>query len=111
MAVILAIELAFDKGWNHLWLESDSFLVIHLLLNKSLRPPWSLHNRWLNCLALTSHMSFRCSHAFRETNSAADAIANLSLQHESLFWWSSCPPQLGKFIFQDACGLPCYRFS
>lgn len=35
-AAILAIELAFNKGWRTLWLECDSTFVLHFLLTISL---------------------------------------------------------------------------
>lgn len=49
MALILAKETAYDKGWHNLWLECDSLLVIHLLTDASLYPLWTFHNRWFNC--------------------------------------------------------------
>lgn len=53
------MEIASEKRWHNIWLESDSLLVIHLLLKNSLRPPWLLQNRWLNCKLLISKMNFR----------------------------------------------------
>ncbi|KAJ4713976.1 Ribonuclease H protein [Melia azedarach] len=94
MAVILAIEIAYNNGWLNLWLESDSLLVVQLLLSDSLLPPWTLHNRWLNCKNLISKMNFRWTHAFREVNSVADALANLDLFCDSLHWWSTYPSSL-----------------
>ncbi|KAJ4715617.1 Ribonuclease H [Melia azedarach] len=45
MGVILAIELAFARGWGKLWLESDSLSTIQLLISDSLLPSWNLQNR------------------------------------------------------------------
>lgn len=84
MAIILAIEIVFDKGWFNIWLKNNLLLVIRLLLKKSLMPLWSLHTRWMNCRLLLSNMNFRCSHSFWEINSVADVFANLELYYDSL---------------------------
>lgn len=111
MVVILAVELAFARGWCNLWLESDSLLVIHLLLKDSLCPPWKLLNHWRNCKLLISKMNFRCSHCFRETNRVANVLANLALSCNALHWWSNYPFSIGHLLSHDTNGFPCYRFS
>ncbi|KAJ4713826.1 Ribonuclease H [Melia azedarach] len=111
MVVILAVEIAYERGWFHLWLESDCLPIIHLLLNDSLHPPWPLQNRWMNCKLLVSKLYFRCSHTFRETNDVADALANLGLHFDTLQWWPSPPPSIQSLLSHNANGFPCYRFS
>lgn len=91
MAVTLAIELAYEKGWIHLWL-CDSLLVIRLLMNSSVCPPWILQNRWVNCLDYISHMDFRFSHAFREINMVADCSMTFFIGG------LSTPPKLTNFF-------------
>ena len=76
-AVILAIEIAFTRGWFYLWLESDSASVVACFSSLSFSPPWNLRVRWSNCHAKIRQMSFRCSHIFREGNVVADKMANL----------------------------------
>lgn len=34
----MAIEIAFQKGWRHLWLECDSSLVIHAFKSVDIVP-------------------------------------------------------------------------
>lgn len=46
---MMDIEIAKDKNWNHLWLESDSKLVV-LAFKKNYMVPWSLRNKWENIL-------------------------------------------------------------
>ncbi|GAU40289.1 hypothetical protein TSUD_362690 [Trifolium subterraneum] len=50
MGVILAIECAYEKNWSHLWIETDSRLVT-MAFKSPLIIPWSLKNRWFNCLS------------------------------------------------------------
>ena len=50
LGAILAIEIAFDKGWNRLWLECNSRLVVNAF-NSSFEGPWKLSNRWPNFLS------------------------------------------------------------
>jgi ribonuclease HI len=38
MAIILAIETAFSKGWMHLWMESDSQVAIRASKDHSIVP-------------------------------------------------------------------------
>lgn len=42
---ILAIEIAFNRGWMNLWLECDFKLVLLAFSNVSI-VPWRLKNRW-----------------------------------------------------------------
>jgi len=51
-AAMIAIEVAFDKGWRKLWLETDSMIVM-LAFSSSFLVPWSIRNRWANCLFKT----------------------------------------------------------
>ncbi|KEH22270.1 hypothetical protein MTR_7g035440 [Medicago truncatula] len=44
---ITAIDIAIEKNWTNLWLETDSKLVTLAFKNKEM-VPWSLGNRWLN---------------------------------------------------------------
>jgi len=60
---IRAIELANKFNWRNLWLECDSTFVINAIRNKS-QVPWSLRNRWENCLSLVSSMNFLATHVY-----------------------------------------------
>lgn len=60
-AAMQAIEIAFRNGWHRLWLKCDSMLVV--LAFKSIHiVPWSLRNRWRNCLQFTNNMLFMVTH-------------------------------------------------
>ena len=58
-AVITAVELAASKGYWNVWLESDSQLVLQAFKSNMIIP-WSLINRWYNCLVITHSMRFFC---------------------------------------------------
>lgn len=38
MAALIAIEIAFDRGWHNLWLETDSQLVLLAFKTKNMIP-------------------------------------------------------------------------
>jgi ribonuclease HI len=105
-----AIELAAAHGWNNLWLETDSKLVVLAFKNSSI-VPWQLSNRWSNCLVLTSHMNFVVSHIFREGNQSADALANLGLLSLEPLWNVDLPRQVREFFVRELVGFPNFRFS
>ncbi|KAF1898014.1 hypothetical protein Lal_00032776 [Lupinus albus] len=44
-APIMAIEIAYRKGWRDIWLECDSTLVVDIFSGKG-RIPWKLANMW-----------------------------------------------------------------
>jgi ribonuclease HI len=77
---MIAIEIASQKGWNHLWLETDSILVT-LAFKSSKLVPWQLRNRWENYLHKISPMNFFVTHIYREGNQCADTSANIGLSH------------------------------
>jgi ribonuclease HI len=105
-----AIELAAAHGWNNLWLETDSKLVVLAFKNSSI-VPWQLSNMWSNCLVLTSHMNFVVSHIFREGNQSADALANLGLLSLEPLWNVDLPRQVREFFVRELVGFPNFRFS
>ena len=65
IAAMVAIEIAHAKNWHNLWLEIDSMFVF-MAFKSSKIVPWSLRNRWDNCLFLLSMFNFNVTHIFRE---------------------------------------------
>ena len=51
IAAMKGIEIAHEKGWDRLWLESDSAYVVQLFQSRSLEVPWKLRNRWRSVFA------------------------------------------------------------
>ncbi|KAK2403171.1 hypothetical protein QL285_052632 [Trifolium repens] len=112
MGAMLAIEIAHHNGWNSLWLETYSKLVLCAFKSSS-SVPMVLRNRWNNCMLYISHMNFFVSHIFREGNKCADSMANIGLSLPSSVahsWWPSLPRLLSFDFDCNRLGWPCYRF-
>jgi len=106
---MMAIEIASQKGWQHLWLETDSMLVIAAFKSFKI-VPWHLRNRWQNCLHLCSYMSFFVIHIYREGNHCTDKLANIGFSIQFQFWCDSIPREIVYDFARNRMGLPMYRF-
>ncbi|CAJ2645702.1 unnamed protein product [Trifolium pratense] len=91
-----AIEIADARGWRNMWIESDSMLVVNAYKSSNI-VPWSLSNRWFNCIKLAGHMNIIVSHIFREGNHCADRLANVGLNLDKLTLWNDIP-----FVIKDS---------
>lgn len=109
IGAMVAIEIAHINNWHRLWLETDSMLVF-LAFKSSKIVPWSLRNRWDNCLHLLSNFSFIVTHIYREGNQCADSLANIGLALSSHFWYSSVPSQVYAEFVWNKLGYPNFRF-
>jgi ribonuclease HI len=92
-----SIELAHNRNWINLWLESDSSLVVQAFTSASLLP-WELSNRWLNCTKITRNMNFVVSHVYRERNQCANRLANIGLGLDIFTFWNELPLKLLLFF-------------
>jgi ribonuclease HI len=108
MGVILAIEYAYDKNWNLLWVECDS-KIVSMALKSPHVVPWQLKNRWLNCITKIKSMSFCISHIYREGNHCADKLASLGLASTGFTWWNIAPTIIRNDLASNRLGLPCFR--
>ncbi|KAM1304224.1 hypothetical protein ACFX2F_021920 [Malus domestica] len=111
VAVIEAIQIAWDKKWHNIWLETDSMHVISLLSAHSMDVPWFLKVSWANCLWHIARLNLRFSHIFREGNCLADAFANFGAMNSSFTWWDSVPDFADASYRRDCVGLPFFRSS
>lgn len=93
-----------------LWLESDSILVVLTFSNHTL-VPWSIRNRWLNCIGLTKNMLFVVGHIYREDNFCADKLARFASSLNDFCWLNSAPIFIAAELNGNRIGLPNYRFS
>ena len=109
LAAILAIEIAYSKGWQNLWLETDSQLVL-LAFQKRSHVSWEIRNRWINCLELIKGMNFFVSHIYREGNSCADGLANIVLALSAFAWFPFLPDSIIPGYGRNLLSLPNYRF-
>jgi len=68
-----AIELAYQRNWRSLWLETNSALVV-LAFKTSNQIPWPLRNIWNNVKILLVQMNFMISHIYMEGNQIVNLI-------------------------------------
>ena len=66
-AIILALEVARDKGWLKVWIKCDSTLVIQAFSNPSF-VPWKQRKRWETCHFFCKYIVLVLSHIYREEN-------------------------------------------
>ncbi|XP_062027735.1 uncharacterized protein LOC133743716 [Rosa rugosa] len=109
LAVIEALRIAWVKSWTHIWLETDSMLVVHYFKNPKL-VPWRLWRAWSNCLSFTRMIHFRVSHTFREGNTVADALANHGAFNAGYSWWDDLPSFIAGHYGCDLSSMVYYRF-
>ena len=106
---MVAIEIAYINNWHNLWLETDSMLVF-LAFKSSKIVPWSLRNRWDNCMHWLSMFRFNVTHLYIEGNQCADKLANIGMTLSSHFWFTSVPAQLQADYVRNKLGLANFRF-
>ncbi|XP_057808585.1 uncharacterized protein LOC131023059 [Salvia miltiorrhiza] len=85
LAVITAIQIANDRQWFYLWLESDSTYIVRLLQDRSLLVPWRFMASWKRILALLDNFHLYVSHIYREGNKVADILAADTMVEG---WWA-----------------------
>jgi len=107
MGYIIALEFAAEKGWNHIWLESDSTSALMVFHNLSL-VPILMRNRWHN--AHHRGVQVISSHIFREGNCCSDKLASMGHAAHDTIWLTTLPPALNYDFFRDKVGMPNYRF-
>jgi len=107
--VLRAIEIASQRRWLNLWIETDSALVVMAFKNATLIP-CNLRNRWDNCKLLLNAMNFIVSHIYREGNQCADRLAALGLTIQNLTIWSEVPLDIREFYVKNRLGMPNFRF-
>lgn len=110
LAVLEALQVAWVRRWTHVWLETDSTLVVHYYHHPH-SIPWRLRMHWKICLHLASLLHFRISHIFREGNSVADGLANYGANNEGSVWWLSLPTCLATAFGRDLSSRPAYRLA
>ncbi|XP_058757179.1 uncharacterized protein LOC131630417 [Vicia villosa] len=108
-AVIRAMEIAIDRGWQKLWIETDSSMVVKAFSNHCL-VPFSFRTRWNYCLQNANFSHIFISHIYREGNSCADFLANLALGIESIALFDSIPLRIRNDFVKNRLGIPFFRF-
>lgn len=68
-SVLWGIEIARDRGWKYLLVDSDLIRVVKAFYSSNYDlVPWKLRSRWFSCLKVIIDMSFIISHTYREGN-------------------------------------------
>jgi ribonuclease HI len=108
--VMKAIEIAYNKHWTNIWVETDSTLVVAAFNNPSKLVPWPLRNRWRNVLVMIKSLNFIVSHLCREGNQVADLFANHGLTLSSFTYWNDPPMFSLDCMNKNKLGLPNFRY-
>ncbi|XP_019418611.1 PREDICTED: uncharacterized protein LOC109329402 [Lupinus angustifolius] len=108
-AVIQAVKLACNNGWNHLWIECDSTTVVEIFNNKA-KVPWKISTAWEICKSKLLSMNCLISHIFREGNSCADKLANYAILSRHKSSWTNYPSFIKDEFNRNRLGIPNYRF-
>lgn len=105
-AIWRGLVLALTLGIRVIWVESDSMSVVNTINRKQTYGP-----KASSCLKhiwdiLEKFENYRVSHAWRETNRAADHLAKMDIFGSSdvVIWPNSFPNSLRKIIKEDAEG-------
>jgi len=103
-------ELAKQRNYTHLWLETNSRIDV-LAFKSTNIVPWQIRNRWFNCLDYTSSISFIVSHVHRKGNVCADRLANIGFSLNSFQYFYTLPREVREAYVQNRLGLPNFRIS
>ena len=109
-AIMRAVEIANQRRWTNLWIESDSSLAV-MAFNNSSMIPCCLRNRWINCRNMLYHMNFLITHIYREENRCADKLASKGLEIQGVTIWLQMLEFLNCLFVHDSLGLPSFRVS
>jgi hypothetical protein len=93
--MITLLRIKQRKGYTSLWLETDTQLV-WLALKSFVSVPWTLRNRWLNCLVFVGNINLNLSHVYRERNACADGLANIGISSppNTFVWFNTIPDNI-----------------
>ncbi|KAL8513006.1 hypothetical protein ACS0TY_019250 [Phlomoides rotata] len=102
------VEIAFDKHWLHLWLETDSVYVVNIFKCHTSLVPWKLLVQWHRVHRMMGDMQIVVSHIFREGNASADRLTREPV--DGFEWWGTVPDFLIPFLNRDR-SVKFYCFS
>ncbi|XP_019434823.1 PREDICTED: uncharacterized protein LOC109341375 [Lupinus angustifolius] len=109
-AALMAVEFAKKKGWNSIWLECDSSLVVDMFKGEA-EVSWKLAAKWCRCRTTLSSMDFHVSHIFREGNACVDMLAKFGVNSKTFIWWNDIPSFIHYEFSRNWLALPNYRFK
>jgi hypothetical protein len=71
--------------------------------------PWSLCNRWFNCLKISNSRNIMVSHVYREGNHCANGLAKIGLNLNSCIIWNKLPLEIRDSFDSNKLGKPFFR--
>ena len=105
-AIYYSLVLAWQKGFRHILLESDSSSAISLIQKESIeRHPFASVIKRVQYL-LTREWVVHISHIFREANNAADFLANLGYSVQlGVCFYDIAPNGLAPLLMHDSVAV------
>jgi ribonuclease HI len=105
------VELAHQRNYTNLWIETDLALVVLAFKNiDKHKVIWSLRNKWKNVQVMLKQLNYIVSHTFREGNEVADMLANHELSLNAFCFWHNTLSFLRPFCVKNKLSMPSFRF-
>lgn len=107
MGIWQGLQISKEMGINHLIIESDSEVALHIIQKPKQDWNWELHILLSKIIQLCNNREVRLAHIFREGNSLVDALANLALSQTSLVIYqpADLPIRARQLAYHDKNGL------
>ncbi|XP_043697757.1 uncharacterized protein LOC122648611 [Telopea speciosissima] len=108
-AFFSGIRRACDLKADKLWIECDSEATVKSILSRKF--PWFHMQDWWSVSTLLDTIQWRIAHCFRESNSAADSLANFVAKRKASTVWNAPPSFILHKVSWEALEHPYYRFN
>ncbi|XP_071900858.1 uncharacterized protein [Coffea arabica] len=105
-SLLVGLKLCADRGVSSAIMESDSNVLVHLVVSKVLSK-WPLYNVLREIRHYLSRMEATLLHVFREANAVADTLASLQLGEQQFYdSLTTLPPEARGRACLDCHGIP-----
>lgn len=84
-AALIKIEIAFNRDWKKLWIESDFLYVVYMLNALKSKVPWKCLKKWRLIKRHLNSIHWFGTHVYREVNTCVDCLA--SYNGDNMFYW------------------------
>lgn len=99
-AALIAMEIAYERNWTKLWIESDSMYVVQMFNSLDPQVPWKCLEMLRFVRRHLSTIQWVVSHTYREANAAADCMASFD-GTDTFHWWDAKPSWIDSFLYND----------
>ncbi|XP_042479819.1 uncharacterized protein LOC122060784 [Macadamia integrifolia] len=107
-SILKGIKLARAKGFQQLWIESDSSVVVSFFHHRLI--PWFALQVWNHILSYLNAIVWKISHCYREANPVADFLAKETAKTGTSFDDVSLSLRIRHELAIDEAGRTCFRF-